>query len=265
MQTKEVVKIGQHGVIWKMLTVALVAFIVMLGGAGVSQAADGEAVNSSTYLGKGDPVMNRLAGDIKLKTSLSFLNYTSGDGLISFANSEYGILTTPEKREYMETALVSIQKSGLSTQRKSKAYNFVADQDGPVTGAIRQLKGDTSADFVTAGSWFKPFSGPISIFLGAATILIFLLLSFSFVFDLTYLVIPMFRAMMERSDGKYNRFVSNEAQSAIRESESAGANNYKGYLGVYFKRRAVSVLIISLCLMYLITGKIYDLVAYFIP
>lgn len=279
LNTKEVVKVGQPGVIWKMLALALVSFILMIAGASGAQAAQlpqssniavlastkGAAVDSSTYVGNNDPQITKLVTAINQKTGYSFLKYTVKDGIVTFSNAKYSQLPTNEKREYMETAMVSVQKSGLSTQRKSKMYNFVADQDGPVTAAIRQLKGDTSADFVTAGSWFKPFSGPISVALGMVTIFIFMFLSFSVVLDLAFLVVPFFRAMLERGDGKMSRFVSPEAQSAIRETESAGTGDYKGYLGVYFKRRAISMFIISLCLMWLISGKIYDVVAYFIP
>ena len=74
-------------------------------------------------------------------------------------SSVYAMLDIDKKDTFMEASLSAVSKSGLGVKVKNKVYNFIANQDTAVSSAIKLLAEDTTADFVTASKWLKPFSG----------------------------------------------------------------------------------------------------------
>lgn len=191
------------------------------------------------------------------------LEYDSANGVLGFKNSTYSSLDIEQKRTFMETALSATKECGLGTQQKNKVYNFIADQDSTTSAAMKYLKSDTSADFVAAQAWFRPFSNPISTIMGVLCLLIFIFMGLSMVFDIAYLVLPGFQLILERGDEHKRPFgVSKEAWKANRETESVNVSD--NVLTVYLKKRIPVMLLIAICLGYLISGKIYDLFIWFI-
>lgn len=193
----------------------------------------------------------------------NILSYNSNDGSLTFDNSLYSTLESLDKRAFMETALATTRECRLGTKNKNKVYNFIAEQDSPVANAVKYLEGDVSADFVEAKAWFAPFSGPVSTVLGVLSLLIFLFMGASMLFDIAYLVLPGFQMVVERGEPDKRPFgVSNEAWKANREI--ADANNSSNCMSVYLKKRIPVILLIAICLGYLISGQIYSLLIWFI-
>ena len=191
------------------------------------------------------------------------LSYDSSDGSLTFSNSLYSTLDSVEKRTFMETALFTTKESNLGTKNKNKVYNFIADQDSPVANAVKYLQSDVSADFVEAKAWFAPFSGPVSTVLGVVSLLIFIFMGASMVFDIAYLVLPGFQMVVERGEPDKRPFgVSNEAWKANKEV--ADINNKSNCMTIYLKKRIPVILLIAICLGYLISGQIYSLMVWFI-
>lgn len=191
------------------------------------------------------------------------LSYNSAEGTLTFSNSNYSELDFNQRRLFMERALLSTKESHLGTQVKNKMYNFIAEQDSSVSAAMKFLKSDTSADFAEAKAWFLPFSSPISIVLGVLCLTIFVFMGASMVFDAGYMVLPGMQGILERGDPNKRPFgVSNEAWKATKKAEESDSDI--GVMGLYVKMRLPVILIVSLCLGYLITGKIYDILVYFI-
>lgn len=195
--------------------------------------------------------------------SINILNYNYVDGNLTFSNSKYSQLDSVEKRTFMEKALSATKEANLGAKVKNKVYNFIAEQDSPVANAVKYLQSDVSADFVEAKAWFAPFSGPVSTVLGVLALLIFLFMGASMLFDIAYLVLPGFQMVVERGEPDKRPFgVSNEAWKANKEM--ADINNKSNCMTIYLKKRIPVILLIAICLGYLISGKIYELMVYFI-
>lgn len=192
--------------------------------------------------------------------SYSVSNYTT---MLKFSNKNYSKLDSTEKRTFMETALSATTKTGLNAKTKNKVYNFIANQDVPVTNAMKYLQTDANADFVEAKKLFDPFSGVIGTILGVLCVAVFLFTGLSIVFDVFYLVLPGVQMMLERGEENKKPFgVSKEAYASLKDSEKDG--EYHNVLSIYMKRRIWLILIMSICIGYLISGAIYDLVVFFI-
>lgn len=188
----------------------------------------------------------------------------SSDGVVSFSNSLYSELDTTQKREFMEVALGATRATGLGSQQKNKLYNFIAEQDSTTSAAIKYLKSDASADFVAAKSWFHPFSKYISPVLGLICLLVFMFMAMSMLFDCAYLVLPMFQGLLERGEPNKRPFgVSREAYITMRDINK---DKYEGrnILSVYFSKRMPVLIICAICLGYLVTGKIYDIMSFIV-
>lgn len=227
--------------------------------------ADRSDIDSITYIGENQASVVAICSSANEVANSEILVYTGSDGLLSFSNKKYAQLTIDVRRDFMETALLSTKESGLGTQVKNKVYNFIADQDSTTSAAMRYLRSDASADFATASSWFKPFGSVFGIILGVLSLFIFMFIGISIMIDIAYMVLPGFRVLLEGGEDAKPKFVSPEAYSSIKESESSmQSNDYKGYMSLYFKRRVPSVIIMAIALGYLISGQIYDIVVYLI-
>ena len=190
------------------------------------------------------------------------LNYNSSTGVVTFSNKLYSELEMEDKEAFMETALSATSETGLGPQQKNKLYNFIAEQDSPVSAAIKYLKSDASADFVEAKAWFRPFSSPVSIVMGIVCLLVFLFMGLSMIFDCAYLSLPMFQAVLEHGEEYKKPFgVSREAWAVMKE---ASQNEDRNIMVLYFKRRVPVLVVTGVCLGYVISGQIYDILVYFI-
>lgn len=191
------------------------------------------------------------------------LVYNSSEGTLSFSNSKYSELDFDTKRAFMKQALLSTKESKLGVQVKNKVYNFIAEQDSAVSAAMKFLKSDTSADFAEAKIWFLPFSSPISTVMGVLCLLIFVFMGTSIVWDSAYMVLPGAQGLLERGEPNKRPFgVSKEAWKANRLAEEDLTSS--GVMGIYIKMRLPLIILTAACLGYLITGKIYDVMVYFI-
>lgn len=206
-----------------------------------------------------------------LKDFITIENTSNNDGWLVTLNMEgYAELKGVEKRDLMKSVLGAINDSGLNTQARLKLYNFVAKQDESTSSLVRQLSDDVNADFATAYTWFRPFTGGISTVLGIITLAIFSCLGIMIILDLSYISVPMFAKLIDAmggdkenksADGK-PKMISNEAYRAIKDSQTT--TEYKSTIGLYFKYKAFQMAILSICLLYLAGGKIYTFVAWII-
>lgn len=227
--------------------------------------ADRSDVDSLCNIGKGQSavigICNRANEVVDNKTKI--LVYTGDDGILSFSNKEYKELDMDTRREFMEVALSATKESGLGTQTKNKVYNFIEQQDSTVSAAVKYLKSDASADFVGAKAWFRPFSGVFGTIMGFLCLAIFIFLGASIVFDCSYLVLPGMQLLLEHGHPERRPFgVSREAWKTQQDLEKS--DKYVNVVVLYAKRRIGIVLICSLCLAYVISGKVYDVIIFFI-
>jgi len=146
---------------------------------------------------------------------------------------------------------------------KNKIFNNLCDLDVSTSSLVRQLSDDVNADFSEAYSrYFKPWSGELGIALGVISLGMFISLTMMILVDLAYIVLPFFQMLFTDLGYKKNRpmFVSIEAVNAVREAESKAGQGYTNPVGVYFHSKAKQLIAISVCLVYLVSGEIYNLI-----
>ena len=171
----------------------------------------------------------------------------------------YATLASKEKQAVMEAALNDIKESQLSTINRNKMYSFVEASDETTASLVRQLSNSIRGDFFKAYSVFRPFGGVVGIILGVVTLVIIALLGLAIVFDLAYIVIPAFRLWLDDLKTDKN-WVSEEAKLAVKNFEDVTKAG-RSPLGIYFKLKTKQFMILSICILYLVSGQIYELIA----
>lgn len=174
----------------------------------------------------------------------------------------YNSLTQTKKTTIINYALSGINDYTLTTMTKNKVYNFIESQDETTSSLVRQLSDDVNADFAEAYTMFKPFSGVLGLVLGIFTLAIFVVLTLTILTDLSYIVLPIVRDFLTKSDSK-PKFVSNEAWYAVREGDKDTSGNVNVLL-LYFKKKSMQFAVLALCILYLVSGEIYSMIGNFI-
>lgn len=209
-------------------------------------------------------LMNSIMNTINSSVGGKYLVVYSTDGMFSFSNNIYKPMEKEDKRKVMELALKTIKESQLPTKVKNKVTNFITDQDKVTASAIQALNSDTSWELSKGYAWFRPFSGGISTIFGFLAIVIFVFLSASIVFDIAYLTIGGFRAVLDSGAGK-PKLITGEAWETAKEVDlSLQSGTYREYIGVYFGKRVGIFIFTAIILIYLISGQIYDISSWFL-
>lgn len=224
-------------------------------------------VDSKKFIEKNNASITSICNDANksVKANINkILVYDSANGVVSFSNVNYKKLDDDKKELFMRTALLDTKESGLGSQSKIKLYNFISDQDSALAVAIKFLRTDTSADVGKASMWFKNVTGAISTVLGVFCLVTFTLMSMSVVLDIAYIAIPIFRTFSDKFQEKYSKgsrrpfYISKEAFDTLLELDAAGVE-YRNPAWLYMKRRAGVMVVVAVCLLYLVSGQIYDL------
>lgn len=126
---------------------------------------------------------------------------------------------------------------------------------------------DVHADLYKAYKIMEPFLNILNVVLGIGCVLLILILMLSTVFDLAYIGLPVWREAQESNGkGKKNPFgVSYEAMRTVQEVEKGlggGDGDYRNAYLLYFKRRALTYIILALCIMYLICGGLSGIIGF---
>lgn len=181
---------------------------------------------------------------------------------ISFDNKIYSNLDQPQKQKVMSTMLIEIENSDMSQISRSKMYNFIANNDKATSSLVRQLSEDVTADFASAYASLKPFKGVLGWVLGILTLTIFIMLGLTIVIDIGYITTPFFQNLLssENSNSK-PRFISPEAWHSVQEAEKSIGGSYKEPLSIYGKTKTKQFLGMGLCLLYLASGYLFNVIA----
>jgi hypothetical protein len=174
----------------------------------------------------------------------------------------YNDLSQEKKETAMQLALDDINSSEISFTNRTKLYNFVANEDVAISSLVRQLSDDVNADFGSAYSIFKPWSGIVGTILGILALAIFILLALTICFDLAYMTIPIWRNFLDggTEQGKKPRTVSLEAYKAVQAVENDNSGT-KEVVSEYMKQKVKQMVAIAICLLYLVSGQIYAVIA----
>lgn len=199
----------------------------------------------------------------KSVASIDIVDWDSSKRKITFFKSKYNLLSESEyKKQIMKGVLEIINKdTSMSSRDRNRLYSFIENEDVATSALVRQLSEDVSGDYATAYTWFKPFSGTVSTVMALLCMVIFICIAFTIIVDLAYLAIPAFRLFLDKTDNTKPKFISNEAFMSIKEAES-DKNVYRSYLALYFKHKTFSMFLLCITLLYLISGKVYVLIAW---
>lgn len=168
------------------------------------------------------------------------------------------------KQQVLQVMYKALDDSEITTRDKNRIYNWLESLDQVNSAVAREFSQNTSADLYGAQKVLMPFQSKIGIVLGILTLTIALALTFSFVWDMAFLSIPFFTLLLTRNNdvSLSNRpfLVSQDAVLAYIESNDKGQQA----LMVWFKLRMKSSIIIGICLTYLISNQIWQLVSFLV-
>lgn len=241
----------------------LVSTLTVLLLSSITVFADRSDVDATITMQPSQGEISSVCAQANATVGEDILVYTGDDGVLTFSNKLYSELDMEEKREFMRVALAATKETSLGVQQQNRLYNFIYEQDNTVSAAVKYLQSDTSADFVAAKEWFRPFSSPLSTVMGVLCLLIFIFMGFSIIIDVAYLSLPFFQGLLERGEERKRPIgVSREAWAANKEVETDG--RHRGIFSIYLGKRVPAIILMSICLGYVISGYIYDIIIYFI-
>lgn len=244
-------------------TLLILSMLMVLLTSSLSVFADRSDVDATITMQPSQGEIASVCAQANATVGEDILVYTGDDGVLTFSNKLYSDLDMEEKREFMRVALAATKETSLGVQQQNRLYNFIYEQDNAVSAAVRYLQSDTSADFVAAKEWFRPFSSPLSTVMGVLCLLIFIFMGFSIIFDIAYLALPFFQGLLERGEERKRPIgVSREAWAANKEVETD--ERHRGIFSIYLGKRIPAIILMSICLGYVISGYIYDIIIYFI-
>lgn len=241
----------------------LVSTLTVLLLSSITVFADRSDVDATITMQPSQGEISSVCAQANATVGENILVYTGDDGVLTFSNKLYSELDMEEKREFMRVALAATKETSLGVQQQNRLYNFIYEQDNAVSAAVKYLQSDTSADFVAAKEWFRPFSSPLSTVMGVLCLLIFIFMGFSIIIDVAYLSLPFFQGLLERGEERKRPIgVSREAWAANKEVETD--ERHRGIFSIYLGKRIPAIILMSICLGYVISGYIYDIIIYFI-
>lgn len=206
--------------------------------------------------------------------------YTSYSSLVNTSNPNTGyvvegnfeLLTASAKREFL-TDIIYVAESATSANADITSDTMTVwtqsmqTCNGVDSQLIPVLMGGTKPDFVSAMRIYGPFQSPIGTILGVLTLIFFALLTFSTLIDLFYIGNPIFNSVIQGDNKEKPGIVSAAAYKAyldeIGQSGNTSANgksSFKSAAGIYFKHRVVTLVLLFICILYLVSGQIWDLV-----
>ena len=214
-------------------------------------------------------------GDIK--------NYLStSDTVATSVKNQFQVTTSPDDSKYGVNWNVYTRQEGSKTYyyyiektKESSAVSVInqALKNAQASEDIKDITSglDIEADTGTATTILSGFTGIISTILGLMVVLISIGMTIFSAFDLCYIAFPVFRNKCEEAkqtgqgimaSNKTNkqtgetklRFVSDDAQYAVVAADTVQSG--KNPFVIYFSKRILSYVVLSILLFILLTGNI---------
>lgn len=222
-------------------------------------ANGGSVKGSSLFINTEDNV--QIVNDAALQQlSRSAQNKLASD-IVNTTKKEVAKATTPQ-------ADGEAPKNQYNDQTASNWFKQMQSSSGIGSKMLAQaLKGGIYADMNKGAEWFRPFSGPLSSFLGFMAIAVIALMGIRSILDLSYIALPFFQVAMESSEKGGNgsgggggiRLVSKAAQRAVQQADNGG-----NPLWTYFKGAALEYIVLSLAILFLCFNYMWDIAGWVI-
>lgn len=193
-------------------------------------------------------------------------------GFIVEGNFE--LLTSSAKREFLSDLFDLTQKiksanSNVTNETLTTWNQCVQTCNGVDAQLIAVLMQGTKPDFISAMQIYAPFQSPISTVLGVFSLILFSALTISTLIDLFFIGIPPVN-MFLMGDGKdkpgivsaaaYNAYLT-ESGGAGGGGGQGGKSSFKSAAGIYFKHRVIMLILMFVCILYLVSGEVWNLLA----
>lgn len=192
---------------------------------------------------------------------------TTGDGDLEFNKYAFDGATNKSRREVLSRFVNALQDSQVSGQGQQAIIDRLSAASPEVSRVLLPLVMDsTSADVYGALKIIKPFLPIVRVIFGIGAIVIMIALVAFTILDLVVIGLPFARENLQsRADANGKAkipFVSTDAISVIQEVESSLGSNggYKNAYLLYFKRRTLTYIILSVCLLWLVVGELGGLI-----
>lgn len=119
---------------------------------------------------------------------------------------------------------------------------------------------NTKGNMYFAYNFFKPFLAVFNVLLGIGAVVLIIILLLSTVLDLAYIGLPVWREAQQ--DGNKGFLISYEAKYVVREAEAGIDGDYVNPYILYFKERALTYIVLAICIMYLICGGLSGIIGW---
>ena len=204
---------------------------------------------------------------IKIKGTPTKIMEVEGTQL-SINKTQWSKANKKDVNKAMRAFIDHLDTQGFSDDAMQSFMSNVQSSDNSVSSVMLPLIFEkTQGDMYQAYKITSPFLDILSVVLGVGAVILILLLLFSTVMDLAYIGLPVWReAQASKDGGKKNPFgVSYEAILTVEEVEKGiggGDAGYKNAYLLYFKRRALTYIILAICIMYLICGGLSGIISF---
>lgn len=192
------------------------------------------------------------------------IQYDSTSGTLTFNEDVFKRANPKEAKKVMTALINEIKDSSLPLDMQQDIMSQIQESDNDVATVMIPLIFDESkADLFTAYKWLFPFLQILRVVFGIGAVAIVLLLIGSTIMDLVYIGLPVWREQ-QADKGKKNPFgVSYEAIKTVNEVEkNLGDGGYQNAYLLYLKRRALTYVVLAICLLYLIVGELGGLISW---
>lgn len=179
--------------------------------------------------------------------------------------------TNDSRKTALKQFVENLQLSGMTEQSQQRVFDQMQAGNKEINRVLIPMVMDSSsADLYGAMRVVAPFLPFVRVVFGIGAILITLFLVGSTILDLVFIGLPIARESMSKgkdgASGGKPGFISTDAQSVINETESnvgsSGGGGYKNAYILYFKRRALTYIVLAFCLLYLVVGELGGLIAW---
>lgn len=204
---------------------------------------------------------------IKVKGSKTPLIQAESDKIL-INKSAWSEAKDKDVTKAMRLFVDALGQQDCSSDALQSFMNNLQESDTSVGSVMLPLIFEsTKGDMYQAYKITSPFLEILSVVLGVGAVILILLLLFSTVMDLAYIGLPVWReAQASKNGGQKNPFgVSYEALTTVKEVEKGlggGDGGYRNAYLLYFKRRALTYIILAICIFYLICGGLSGIIGF---
>ena len=195
--------------------------------------------------------------------------YSFDGTTFTFHESNVSKFKEKDVRKALKLMVDGLKDSSIPESTQNDIMNTIQDSSGDVAALMLPLIFDgTKADMFTAYKWLYPFLQVVRVIFGlGATVIIFMAVGTT-IMDLAYIGLPVWCEAQAESgkNGKSGKErkpfgVTYDAITTVKEVEM-NLEVYKNAYLSYLKRRAVTYIVLSLAVLYLVAGELSGLISW---